>query len=123
MNPMMGYSPLITGGGAGGMMTMDGAMVGGENKVFPAAISVQRLAPQVQRQIREIKDSCPPGLYGSPGPPPLPLGQSTGIPPPPPQRMSTLRKPPTAGAAAMTGTAQGAVANNTSFETHSKEYS
>ncbi|XP_073837076.1 target of wingless repressor isoform X2 [Musca autumnalis] len=45
---------------------------------FPPAISVQRLAPQVQRQIREtqelIKDSCPQlytAGYGSPGPPPL----------------------------------------------------
>lgn len=43
---------------------------------FPPAISVQRLAPQVQRQIREtqelIKDSCPQlyaAGYGSPGPP------------------------------------------------------
>lgn len=42
---------------------------------FPPAISVQRLAPQVQRQIREtqelIKDSCP-QLYAAgygPGPP------------------------------------------------------
>lgn len=45
---------------------------------FPHAISVQRLAPQVQRQIREtqelIKDSCPQlyaAGYGSPGPPPM----------------------------------------------------
>ncbi|XP_023294486.1 ras-interacting protein RIP3 isoform X3 [Lucilia cuprina] len=45
---------------------------------FPPAISVQRLAPQVQRQLREtqelIKDSCPQlyaAGYGSPGPPPL----------------------------------------------------
>ncbi|XP_039489290.1 histone-lysine N-methyltransferase 2D isoform X1 [Drosophila santomea] len=43
---------------------------------FPPAISVQRLAPQVQRQLREtqelIKDSCPQlyaAGYGSPGPP------------------------------------------------------
>lgn len=43
---------------------------------FPAAISVQRLAPQVQRQLREtqelIKDSCTQlyaAGYGSPGPP------------------------------------------------------
>ncbi|CAD7003417.1 uncharacterized protein LOC101455385 [Ceratitis capitata] len=44
---------------------------------FPPAISVQRLAPQVQRQLREtqelIKDSCPQlfaaGYGGSPGPP------------------------------------------------------
>ncbi|GAB0089672.1 uncharacterized protein DMENIID0001_042510 [Sergentomyia squamirostris] len=43
---------------------------------FPPAISVQRLAPQVQRQLREtqelIKDSCPQMYaagYGSPGPP------------------------------------------------------
>ncbi|XP_021696587.1 myb-like protein Q isoform X2 [Aedes aegypti] len=45
---------------------------------FPPAISVQRLAPQVQRQIREtqelIKDSCSQLYstgYGSPGPPPM----------------------------------------------------
>ncbi|XP_029733582.1 transcription factor SPT20 homolog isoform X2 [Aedes albopictus] len=45
---------------------------------FPPAISVQRLAPQVQRQIREtqelIKDSCSQlytSGYGSPGPPPM----------------------------------------------------
>lgn len=43
---------------------------------FPPAISVQRLTPQVQRQLREtqelIKDSCPQlyaAGYGSPGPP------------------------------------------------------
>lgn len=43
---------------------------------FPPAISVQRLAPQVQRQLREtqelIRDSCPQlyaAGYGSPGPP------------------------------------------------------
>lgn len=43
---------------------------------FPPAISVQRLAPQVQRQIREtqelIKETCPQRYtagYGSPGPP------------------------------------------------------
>lgn len=47
-----------------------------EQPRFPPAISVQRLAPQVQRQIREtqelIKDSCPQlyaAGYGSPGPP------------------------------------------------------
>lgn len=43
---------------------------------FPPAISVQRLAPQVQRQLREtqelIMESCPQRYgagYGSPGPP------------------------------------------------------
>lgn len=43
---------------------------------FPPAISVQRLTPQVQRQLREtqelIKDQCQqlyPTGYGSPGPP------------------------------------------------------
>lgn len=47
-----------------------------QNVRFPPAISVQRLAPQVQRQLREtqelIKDSCPQlyaAGYGSPGPP------------------------------------------------------
>uniref|UniRef100_A0A1A9UG91 Uncharacterized protein n=1 Tax=Glossina austeni TaxID=7395 RepID=A0A1A9UG91_GLOAU len=51
---------------------------------FPPAISVQRLAPQVQRQLREtqelIKDSCPQLYatgYGSPGPPPI--RNQTGI--------------------------------------------
>lgn len=43
---------------------------------FPPAISVQRLTPQVQRQLREtqelMKDPCQqlyPTGYGSPGPP------------------------------------------------------
>lgn len=119
----MGYNPMI------GVVMDSGAMV--ENKVFPPAISVQRLAPQLQRQLREtqelIKDTCP-QLYGSPGPPqqqqqsqqmlmqtgppPPPL---TG-PPPPPQRTSTLRKNGSSGAQAQAN-------NNTSFETHSQEYS
>lgn len=53
---------------------------------FPAAISVQRLPSQVQRQIREtqelIKDSCPQlyaAGYGSPGPGP-PMRQPTRRP-------------------------------------------
>lgn len=118
---MMGYNPMM------GVVMDSGAMV--ENKVFPPAISVQRLAPQLQRQLREtqelIKDTCP-QLYGSPGPPqqqqqqmlmqtgppPPPL---TG-PPPPPQRTSTLRKNGSSGAQAQAN-------NNTSFETHSQEYS
>lgn len=117
----MGYNPMM------GVVMDSGAMV--ENKVFPPAISVQRLAPQLQRQLREtqelIKDTCP-QLYGSPGPPqqqqqqmlmqtgppPPPL---TG-PPPPPQRTSTLRKNGSSGAQAQAN-------NNTSFETHSQEYS
>lgn len=117
----MGYNPMM------GVVMDSGAMV--ENKVFPPAISVQRLAPQLQRQLREtqelIKDTCP-QLYGSPGPPqqqqqqmlmqtgppPPPL---TG-PPPPPQRTSTLRKNGSSGAQVQAN-------NNTSFETHSQEYS
>lgn len=124
------------------MVTMDGnVMMGGgaamaDNKVFPSAISVQRLAPQVQRQLREtqelIKDSCQGLVYGSPGPPmqqqPQPKNPSAGPPPPPPQRTSTLRKNVNAtvgGANASTASAAvGPVAtNNTSFETHPQDYS
>ncbi|XP_055702891.1 uncharacterized protein LOC129801656 isoform X4 [Phlebotomus papatasi] len=53
---------------------------------FPPAISVQRLAPQVQRQLREtqelIKDSCPQMYaagYGSPGPPMRAANQSQRV--------------------------------------------
>ncbi|XP_055689800.1 uncharacterized protein LOC129793654 isoform X2 [Lutzomyia longipalpis] len=53
---------------------------------FPPAISVQRLAPQVQRQLREtqelIKDSCPQMYaagYGSPGPPMRATAQSQRV--------------------------------------------
>uniref|UniRef100_A0A336MFV5 CSON000830 protein n=1 Tax=Culicoides sonorensis TaxID=179676 RepID=A0A336MFV5_CULSO len=60
---------------------------------FPPAISVQRLAPQVQRQLREtqelIKDSTVQlyaAGYGSPGPPQMPVMRV-------PQRAS--RRPPT----------------------------
>lgn len=118
----MGYNPMM------GVVMDSGAMV--ENKVFPPAISVQRLAPQLQRQLREtqelIKDTCP-QLYGSPGPPQQQQSQQmlmqTGPPPPPltgppppPQRTSTLRKNGSSGAQAQAN-------NNTSFETHSQEYS
>lgn len=124
MNPMMGYNPLM---GVGNMV---------ENKVFPAAISVQRLTPQVQRQLREtqelMKDSCQGLVYGSPGPPhqqpqqPKMMVQpgpppSTG-PPPPPQRTSTLRKSVLVGAAV--ASAAGTANNNTSsFESHPQDKS
>lgn len=120
MNPMMGYNPLM---GVGNMV---------ENKVFPAAISVQRLTPQVQRQLREtqelMKDSCQGLVYGSPGPPQQPKMMvqpgpppSTG-PPPPPQRTSTLRKNVLVGAAV--ASAAGTANNNTSsFESHPQDYS
>lgn len=99
-----------------------------ENKVFPAAISVQRLAPQVQRQLREtqelIKDSCQGLVYGSPGPPTqqqqpqkmlVQPGPSTSTGPPPPPRTSTLRKNVNVNAGSSSGNS--ATANNTSFET------
>lgn len=126
---MMGYNPLM-----GVVMDGSGSMV--ENKVFPAAISVQRLAPQVQRQLREtqelIKDSCQGLVYGSPGPPPpqqqkllvQPGPPPSSGPPPPPQRTSTLRKNVNANAgAASSNSASVAANNNTSFETHSQDYS
>uniref|UniRef100_A0A182WJI9 Uncharacterized protein n=1 Tax=Anopheles minimus TaxID=112268 RepID=A0A182WJI9_9DIPT len=68
-----------TSGAVGGPLSMSST----EPTRFPPAIAVQRLAPQVQRQLREtqelIKDSCV-QLYGSaygtgPGPPTvLPTG-------------------------------------------------
>ncbi|XP_058178322.1 putative lysozyme-like protein [Anopheles ziemanni] len=61
-----------TSGAIGGPLTMAGLA----EPRFPPAIAVQRLAPQVQRQLREtqelIKDSCAQlygSAYGSPGPP------------------------------------------------------
>uniref|UniRef100_A0A182FG35 Uncharacterized protein n=1 Tax=Anopheles albimanus TaxID=7167 RepID=A0A182FG35_ANOAL len=78
---------------------------------FPPAIAVQRLAPQVQRQLREtqelIKDSCAQlygSAYGSPGPPvalPTVTGAGTAGPPAGPLRAgpgpvlarSTVRRP------------------------------
>ncbi|XP_050074404.1 putative uncharacterized protein DDB_G0271606 isoform X2 [Anopheles maculipalpis] len=75
-----------TGGGTssavGGPLSMSSA----SEPRFPPAIAVQRLAPQVQRQLREtqelIKDSCV-QLYGSaygtgPGPPTTVLPTGTG---------------------------------------------
>uniref|UniRef100_A0A182QTT8 Uncharacterized protein n=1 Tax=Anopheles farauti TaxID=69004 RepID=A0A182QTT8_9DIPT len=67
------------GGGGGGMSGSVGGPLSMSSTVeprFPPAIAVQRLAPQVQRQLREtqelIKDSCAQlygSAYGSPGPP------------------------------------------------------
>lgn len=126
MNPMMCYNPLVTGSMG---MQMDPSM--DTNMVFPSAISVQRLTPQVQRQIREtqelIKDSCP-QLYGSPGPPQQ-QQQQVVVPPPPPQRTSTLRKNVGSGQGQPQPQPPGPLSgsqvanNNTSFETHSQEYS
>lgn len=149
MNPMLGYNPLMgmvmdggpgninSGGNVGQQVTMT------ENKVFPPAISVQRLNAQQLRQLREtqemIKDSCQGLVYGSPGPPQQPQqkqlygqpgvntstassgGGGGGGPPPPPQRTSTLRKNVNAGPSAV---ADSSSANNTStFETHPQDYS
>uniref|UniRef100_A0A182K5X6 Uncharacterized protein n=1 Tax=Anopheles christyi TaxID=43041 RepID=A0A182K5X6_9DIPT len=71
-----------TSGAVGGPLSMSST-----EPRFPPAIAVQRLAPQVQRQLREtqelIKDSCV-QLYGSaygtgPGPPTaLPTGGPVG---------------------------------------------
>uniref|UniRef100_A0A182S608 Uncharacterized protein n=1 Tax=Anopheles maculatus TaxID=74869 RepID=A0A182S608_9DIPT len=71
-----------TSGAVGGPLSMSSA----SEPRFPPAIAVQRLAPQVQRQLREtqelIKDSCV-QLYGSaygtgPGPPTAVLPTGTG---------------------------------------------
>uniref|UniRef100_A0A182XYK7 Uncharacterized protein n=2 Tax=Anopheles stephensi TaxID=30069 RepID=A0A182XYK7_ANOST len=76
-----------TGGGTSGAVGGPLSMSSASEPRFPPAIAVQRLAPQVQRQLREtqelIKDSCV-QLYGSaygtgPGPPgPTVLPPGTG---------------------------------------------
>uniref|UniRef100_A0A182P1Y6 Uncharacterized protein n=1 Tax=Anopheles epiroticus TaxID=199890 RepID=A0A182P1Y6_9DIPT len=75
------------GGSTSGAVTGPLSSMSSTEPRFPPAIAVQRLAPQVQRQLREtqelIKDSCV-QLYGSaaygtgPGPPTAVLPTGTG---------------------------------------------